>query len=267
MLPPTTDYLRSVGQLIAHPNPATWAGLFATTRNAPLGGGVATLMRFVSFALYPLSYAAVTAAIGALCTGRGITPGNAYQLALKRWLQFLIVTIIFYVISFAILAIMGIVIAIGSSIIGASLFVVQAKVAGAIASMVFALVVIVLGIPPLAWVILANYFSYVEIIVAGPNPFSAIGKSFGRVFARGFRVRSLMESLAVGAVFVGSWIIGLFVSVLLFNLGQKSFVIDVVTTVLSLITTLIIFGFVTVAYFDTTARLAVIEPAPVPVTV
>src|SRR5579872_185493 len=172
-LPPTTDYLRGIAQFFAHPSAATWRNFIVPTGNAPLGGNVAALMRFVIWVLYPLSNAAVIAAIAALWSGKSVTPGNVYELALKRWGQFIVVAIVYFVLMFAIFGIIGIILAFGSAIIGGSLFALQAKVAGAIATVLFVLVIIALGIAPVSWLLLTSYFSYVDLIVAESNPFRA----------------------------------------------------------------------------------------------
>lgn len=255
MLPPSADYMRSFVTVLTHPSPLAMRALFIPTHHAPFGGRIATFVQCLIFILTPLSTAAVIASIGALYGGDRMSPAIAYRSVIRRWLQLVIVAIIYFLVWALVAGVMAIVFSFGALAISQAVRTGTGNVAFFIVVALFVLVMILLAMVPLAWLTLAKYFSYVELSLGESNPFTAVGKGFRNVLKRGFRVRSLVESIAVGAVFLGSWIISLSISLLLFDLGQQSFVIDVASTIISLITTLIALGFVTVAYFDTQARM------------
>lgn len=264
--PSWSDFGKYVGTLLARPNAHTFADFMAQWRlwvaTHHRDGRLTILYFIVSAIASPLSYGAAIVAISAAHNKLRIAPVAAYRSAIARWPSLIAVGLLFLLMT-VIYTIIGIfVFAIGALGLAVSLAALHARNMSGVAVVGFILIAGPVFLIPYAWGTLAYYFSLVGVATGRFGSMAAIGAAFRRTLRRGYRVRSFLCSLVIVSIIIGVGIVNMFAAGVLLRFGAASAIIQTVGTILAMLSSIVVIGFVTVAYIDTSVRVEGLDIEP-----
>ncbi len=213
--------------------------------------GLLLLVVVLALFLMPFASVATVAAVAALY--RAERPGwrDCYAVVLRRWPAILGT-------AFMEIIIMGAVVIAGSLLFGGTLTIAILVSRGSVAAIVvFAIVVILFMIAWLVTMILcwiALGFAFNAIGLEGSAAFAAISLGFARIFNRRELGRATLVVLALGAIYVGLYLVSAVLAALVESITHSFTLVAIVNTPVSLISSTFIALLFAVYYFDVRVR-------------
>lgn len=221
-------------------------------RVAPRLNGWYPLLLTMAFFVGPLPAAALIVACSKYYFGRATTLGEAYRIALLRWLPLVGINLLYAVAGIMVYAL---VIMLGIALALALAFVVQALHGIGIALAV--LVGVVVGVGSLAFlivVVLAVQVSYFTCVLEGAGSIAAFARGLRRVFVGVGLVRSLLVGVAYATIAVGIAIVALVGDSLLAGLFHNAAAGTAYSTIVRVATAAFMTAFIAIFYYDLRVR-------------
>lgn len=249
---------KNIGTVLARPDRQTFGDLlkqwqlWAATHHRD--GRLTALYWIVSAIVSPLSYGAAIVAIAAAYDHLRIAPVTAYRSAIARWPSLIVVGLAFLLMTLAYMIIGIIVLTIGAIGLAVAIVALHARAFSGLAVVGFILIATPIFLIPFAWGTLAYYFSLVGVATGRFGSMASIRAAFSRTLRPGYRVRSFLCSLVIVSIIIAVAIVNMFAAGVLLRFGAPPAIIQSVGTVLAILSSIAIIGFVTVAYIDTRVR-------------
>jgi len=213
--------------------------------------GVLFLVVVLQLFLQPFANVAIAAAVGALYRAERPTWPQSYAVALRRWPAMLGT-------AFMEIIILGAIVFAGSFVFGLMVVIGVVVTRGSVAAaVVLGIVAVLLLIAWLAIIVLcfiALGFAFNAIGVEGSAAFTAIGLGFARIFDRRELGRASLVVLAVGAIYIGIYLVFFALFGLIQALAHSFALVELATMPISLVSSTFIALLFAVYYFDVRVR-------------